>query len=132
LTRKSENKKTPSSTCKLASFIGVKLVGKPKKRDRNVSTVTYPMGGAYPQILTNSMQRYPQKCSERYEEKVQKQDAKKRSSITSETLDSTSLEPISPLATMSYINNVGRGGMEIEENLLMQLTFWLRFNNLNR
>jgi hypothetical protein len=39
--------------------------------------------------------------SERYEEKVQKQDAKKRSAITSETLNSTELDTVSGLATMS-------------------------------
>jgi hypothetical protein len=54
---------------------------------------------------------------EKYEEKVQKKEAEKRSAITPETLDSTELDTVTHLPTMCYTNNVGGCVMEIEVNL---------------
>jgi hypothetical protein len=53
---------------------------------------------------------------ERYEEKVEKKVAEKRSSVSAGTVDSTSVEAVTPLANIS-INKVARGVTEFEENL---------------
>jgi hypothetical protein len=100
----------------LLAVIGVKLVGRQKmgqKREYSYS----PDAGSLPADFQELYAAVSSKMFEKWEEKVQKKEAEKRSSITSGTLDSTSVEPITPLATMCYINNVGRGDMEIEQNL---------------
>jgi len=100
----------------LLAVIGVKLVGRQKmgqKREYSYS----PDGGSLPADFQELYAAVSSKMFEKWEEKVQKKEAEKRSSITSGTPDSTSVEPITPLATMCYINNVGRGDMEIEQNL---------------
>jgi len=48
---------------------------------------------------------------------VQKKEAEKRSSVTSETLDSTELDTVTHLPTMCYTNNVGGCVTKIEVNL---------------
>jgi hypothetical protein len=100
----------------LLAVIGVKLIGKRKMGQKREHTYL-PDGGSLPADFNELYAAVSSKMLEKYEEKVQKRDEKKRSSITPETLDSTSLDPIPPLASMSYINNVGRGGMEIKDNL---------------
>jgi hypothetical protein len=100
----------------LLAVIGVKLVGG-RKLDKKREYSYLPDGGSLPPDFNELYAAVSSKILERYEEKVQKRDEKKRSSITPGTLDSTSVEPIPPLASMSYINNVGRGGIEIEQNL---------------
>jgi hypothetical protein len=56
------------------------------------------------------------KMFEKWEEKVQKKEAEKRSTITPETLDNTSLDTVTPLTNISYINVAG-GVTETEGNL---------------
>jgi hypothetical protein len=76
----------------LLGFVGVKLVEKPK--DGTKREYSYlPDRGSLPADFNELYAAVSSKMSERYEEKVQKQDAKKRSAITSETLVSTSLRP---------------------------------------
>jgi hypothetical protein len=53
---------------------------------------------------------------DKWEEKVQKKEAEKRSAVTAGTVASTSLEPIPPLPNI-FIDKVARGGMGFEENL---------------
>jgi hypothetical protein len=84
----------------LLGFVGVKLVGKQKKGQKREYSYL-PDGGSLPADFNELYAAVSLKMSERYEEKVQKQDAKKRSAITSETLNSTDLDTVSGLATMS-------------------------------
>jgi len=74
----------------LLAFIGVKLV-KNRKMGQKREYSYLPDGGSLPADFNELYAAVSSKMSERYEEKVQKQDAKKRSAITSEMLVSTSL-----------------------------------------
>ena len=84
----------------LLGFVGVKLVGKQKKGQKREYSYL-PDGGSLPADFNELYAAVSSKMFERYEEKVQKQNAKKRSAITSETLDSTELETVSGLANIS-------------------------------
>jgi len=84
----------------LLGFLGVKLVGKQKKGQKREYSYL-PDGGSLPADFNELYAAVSSKMFERYEEKVQKQDAKKRSAITSETLDSTELDTVSGLANIS-------------------------------
>ena len=84
----------------LLGFLGVKLVGKQKKGQKREYSYL-PDGGSLPADFSELYAAVSSKMFERYEEKVQKQDAKKRSAITSETLDSTELNTVSGLANIS-------------------------------
>lgn len=84
----------------LLGFVGVKLVGKQKKGQKREYSYL-PDGGSLPADFNELYAAVSSKMFERYEEKVQKQDAKKRSAITSETLDSTELDTVSGLANIS-------------------------------
>ena len=74
----------------LLGFVGVKLV-KNRKMGQKREYSYLPDGGSLPADFNELYAAVSSKMSERYEEKVQKQDAKKRSAITSEMLVSTSL-----------------------------------------
>ncbi len=100
----------------LLAIIGVKLIGG-RKLDKKREYSYLPDGGSLPADFQELYAAVSSKMFEKWEEKVQKKDTKKRSSITSGTLDSTSLEPIPHLATISYINNGGGCGIEIEQDL---------------
>ena len=84
----------------LLGFLGVKLVGKQKKGQKREYSYLLD-GGSLPADFNELYAAVSSKMFERYEEKVQKQDAKKRSAITSETLDSTELDTVSGLANIS-------------------------------
>jgi Origin of replication binding protein len=84
----------------LLGFLGVKLVGKQKKGQKREYSYLAD-GGSLPADFSELYAAVSSKMFERYEEKVQKQDAKKRSAITSETLDSTELDTVSGLANIS-------------------------------
>jgi hypothetical protein len=99
----------------LLAVIGVKLIGDRKKGQKREYSYL-PDGGSLPPDFQELYAAVSSKMLERYEEKVENK-GKKRSSITSETLDSTGLDMVPALTTMCYINNVGRGGTKIEANL---------------
>jgi hypothetical protein len=100
----------------LLAFIGVKLVGRQKMGQKREYSYL-PDGGSLPADFQELYAAVSSKMFEKWEEKVQKKEAEKRSSVTSGTLASTSLEPITHLPTISYINNAGGCVMEIEEDL---------------
>jgi hypothetical protein len=79
----------------LLAVIGVKLIG--NRRNSEKREYSYlPDGGSLPVDFLELYAAVSSKMLERYEEKVEKQDAKKRSAVTAETLDSTSLELLHP------------------------------------
>jgi hypothetical protein len=78
----------------LLAVIGVKLVGTQKKGSKGFKReYSYLLdGGSLPVDFRELYAAVSSKMLERYEEKVQKRDAKKRSLLTSETLAITGLE----------------------------------------
>jgi len=100
----------------LLAFIGVKLVENRKKGQKREYSYL-PDGGSLPADFNELYAAVSSKMLEKYEEKVQKKEAEKRSAITSETFTSTELDTVPHLPTMCYINNVARCGTEIEQNL---------------
>ena len=100
----------------LLAFIGVKLVGRQKMGQKREYSYL-PDGGSLPADFQELYAAVSSKMFEKWEEKVQKKEAEKRSSVTSGTLASTSLEPITHLPTIYYINNAGGCVMEIEQDL---------------
>jgi hypothetical protein len=100
----------------LLAFIGVKLVGKQKKGQKREYSYL-PNGGSLPADFNELYAAVSSKMLEKYEEKVQKKEAEKRSSVTPETITSTELDTVTPLPTICYTNNVGGGDTEIEVNL---------------
>jgi hypothetical protein len=100
----------------LLAIIGVKLIGKQKKGQKREYSYL-PDGGSLPADFGELYAAVSSKMLEKYEEKVQKKEAEKRSAITSEILASTEVETVTPIPTMYYTNNVGRGVTEIEVNL---------------
>jgi hypothetical protein len=100
----------------LLAFIGVKLIGNRKKGQKREYSYL-PDGGSLPADFTKLYAAVSSKMFEKWEEKVQKKESEKRSSVTPETLDSTELDMVPHLPTMCYTNNVGRCGTKIEVNL---------------
>jgi hypothetical protein len=100
----------------LLGFLGVKLIKKQKMGQKREYRYL-PDGGSLPADFDELYAALSSKMLEKYEEKVQKKEAEKRSAITPEALVSTSVEPITHPPTMCYTNNVGRCVMEIEQNL---------------
>jgi hypothetical protein len=100
----------------LLAFIGVKLVGKQKKGQKREYSYL-PDGGSLPADFNELYAAVSSKMLEKYEEKVQKKEAEKRSAVTPETIDSTELDTVTHLPTMCYTNNVGRCVTQIEVNL---------------
>jgi hypothetical protein len=74
----------------LLAFIGVKLV-KNRKMGQKREYSYLPNGGSLPADFPELYAAVSSRMLKRYEEKVEKQDAKKRSSVTPRTLVSTSL-----------------------------------------
>lgn len=99
----------------LLAVIGVKLVGSRKNKQKREYTYL-PDGGSLPADFPELFAAVSSKMLERYEEKVEKNEAKKRSSVTPETIADNELDPIPPLTTMFLNNNVGEGGMENGKN----------------
>ena len=100
----------------LLGFLGVKLIKKQKMGQKREYRYL-PDGGSLPTDFDELYAALSSKMLEKYEEKVHKKEAEKRSAITPETLASTDVEPITHPPTMCYTNNVGRCVMEIEQNL---------------
>jgi hypothetical protein len=102
---------------RLLAVIGVKLVGKQQKSTGRRQYRYLPDGGSLPADFPELFAAVSSKMLERYEEKLEKNEAKKRSAVTSENHSSTDLDVVTPLTTMSLNNNVGEGVTEIEVNL---------------
>ena len=98
---------------RLLAVIGIKLIGKRKFKGKHEYSYL-PNGGSLPADFPELFAAVSSKMFERFEEKVEKNSAKKRSAVSPRTLDSTELDPIPPLTTESLNNNVGEGGMKIE------------------
>lgn len=98
----------------LLAHLGVKLVGRKTGQERQYSYK--PEGGSLPADFNELYAAVSSKMLQKWEEKVQKKDAEKCSSVSAEIVDSTNVEPIPPLPNILY-NNAARGGMEIKEDL---------------
>ena len=96
----------------LFAHLGLKLMGERKMGEKRQYSYK-PEGGSLPADFGELYAAVSSKMLEKWEEKVQKKEAEKRSAITSETLASTNVEPIPPLPNIS-IDKVARGGMEFE------------------
>lgn len=79
----------------LLAVIGVKLIGNLRKGEKRKYSYK-PEEGSLPADFGELYAAVSSKMLERYEEKVQKRDAKKRSSVTSESLAITGLERYHP------------------------------------
>jgi hypothetical protein len=79
----------------LLAVIGVKLIGNRKNSEKREYSYL-PDGGSLPVDFSELYAAVSSKMLERYEEKVEKQNAKKRSAVTAETLASSSLELLHP------------------------------------
>jgi hypothetical protein len=101
---------------RLLAVIGVKLVGKQKFKGKREYFYT-PDGGSLPADFPEFYAAVSFRMAQRYEEKVEKHDAKKRSAVTAEIIASIDVDPITPPTTMSLYNNDGRGVMESDKNL---------------
>ena len=99
----------------LLAHIGVKLV-KSQQRGQKRQYSYKPDCGSLPDDFNELYAAVSAKMFQKWEEKVEKKEAEKRSAITPETFDDTSLDTVTPLANISY-NNVARGVTEVEENL---------------
>jgi hypothetical protein len=103
----------------LLAHLGIKLIGERKKGEQRRYSYK-PECGSLPADFNELYAAVSAKMLQKWEEKVQKKEAEKRSTITPETLDNIDLEPIPPLTNFSY-NNVVGGGTETEENLEAQI-----------
>jgi hypothetical protein len=99
----------------LLAHLGFKLVGERKMGEKRQYSYK-PEGGSLPADFGELYAAVSSKMLNKWEEKVQKKEAEKRSAVTAGTVASTSLEPIPPLPNIS-IDKVARGGMGFEENL---------------
>ena len=99
----------------LIAHIGAKLV-KSQQRGQKRQYSYKPEGGSLPDDFNELYAAVSAKTLQKWEEKVQKKESEKRSAITPETLDETSLDSVTPLTNISY-SNVAMGGTETEENL---------------
>jgi hypothetical protein len=99
----------------LLAHLGLKLMGERKMGEKRQYSYK-PEGGSLPADFDELYAAVSSKMLEKWEEKVQKKEAEKRSAITSGTLASTNLEPIPPLPNIS-IDKVERGGMRFGDNL---------------
>ncbi len=99
----------------LLAHLGLKLMGERKMGEKRQYSYK-PEGGSLPPDFGELYAAVSSKMLEKWEEKVQKKEAEKRSAVTAGTVASTSVEPIPPLPNIS-IDKVARGGMEFEEDL---------------
>jgi hypothetical protein len=99
----------------LLAHLGLKLMGERKMGEKRQYSYK-PEGGSLPPDFGELYAAISSKMLEKWEEKVQKKEAEKRSAVTAGTVASTSIEPIPPLPNIS-IDKVARGGMEFEEDL---------------
>lgn len=101
----------------LAHLGGVKLVKAQTQKKGQSREYSYrPEGGSLPADFNELYAAVSSKMLQKWEEKVQKKESEKRSSVSAGTLDSTSVELVAPLPDIFY-NNAARGATEIEEDL---------------
>lgn len=101
----------------LAHLGGVKLVKAQTQRKGQPREYSYrPEGGSLPADFNELYAAVSSKMLQKWEEKVQKKEAEKRSSVSTGTVDSTSVELVAPLPNILY-NNAARGATEFEEDL---------------
>ena len=101
----------------LLAHLGVKLVKAQTQRKGQPREYNYrPEGGSLPADFNELYAAVSSKMLEKWEEKVQKKESEKRSSVSPETVDSTSVEVVAPLPNIS-IDKVARGATEFEEDL---------------
>jgi len=99
----------------LLAHLGIKLVKIHQKEGKRYYSYK-PDGGSLPADFKELYAAVSSKMLKRYEEKVEKKVAEKRSSVSAGTVDSTSVEALTPLTNIS-IDKVARGVTEFEENL---------------
>jgi hypothetical protein len=99
----------------LLAHLGIKLVKIYQKEGKRYYSYK-PQGGSLPADFGEIYAAVSSKMFEKWEEKVQKKEAEKRSAITAETLASTSVEALTPLPNIS-IDKVARGVTEFKEDL---------------
>src|SRR6476661_205456 len=99
----------------LLAHIGTKLVGSQRKGEKRQYSYK-PEGGSLPDDFNELYAAVSSKMLQKWEEKVEKKEAEKRSAITTETLANTGVELVTPLPNIS-IDKVARGVTEFEENL---------------
>jgi hypothetical protein len=97
----------------LLNHLGIKLVKAPQKKGQQREYSYRPDGGSLPEGFDRLYAAVSSKMLEKWQEKIDKKEAEKRSVITPETIGSTNIEAAAPLANILY-NNVGRGATEIE------------------
>jgi hypothetical protein len=101
----------------LLAHLGVKLVKAQTQRKGQPREYNYrPEGGSLPADFNELYAAVSSKMLEKWEEKVQKKESEKRSAVSPETVDSTSVEVVAPLPNIS-IDKVARGATEFEEDL---------------
>ena len=101
----------------LLAHLGVKLVKAQTQRKGQPREYNYrPEGGSLPADFNELYAAVSSKMLEKWEEKVQKKELEKRSSVSPETVDSTSVEAVAPLPNIS-IDKVARGATDFEEDL---------------
>ena len=101
----------------LAHLGGVKLVKAQTQKKGQSREYSYrPEGGSLPADFNELYAAVSSKMLQKWEEKVQKKESEKRSSVSAGTVDSTSVELVAPLPDILY-NNAARGATEIEEDL---------------
>ncbi|MEG3923090.1 hypothetical protein QUA07_28845 [Microcoleus sp. T3_A4] len=101
----------------LAHLGGVKLVKAQTQKKGQQREYRYrPEGGSLPADFNELYAAVSSKMLQKWEEKVQKKESEKRSSVSAGTVDSTSVELVAPLPDILY-NNAARGATEIEEDL---------------
>jgi len=99
----------------LLAHLGIKLVKIHQKEGKRYYSYK-PDGGSLPADFKELYAAVSSKMLERYEEKVEKKVTEKRSSVSAGTVDSTSVEAVTPLTNIS-IDKVARGVTKFEENL---------------
>ncbi|MEG4589702.1 hypothetical protein QUA54_31475 [Microcoleus sp. MOSTC5] len=96
----------------LLSHLGIKLIGNQRKGQQREYSYR-PEGGSLPEGFNRLYAAVSSKMLEKWQEKIDKKEAEKRLEITPQTIDSTSVEAVTPLPNILY-SNVGRGATEIE------------------
>ena len=99
------------------AHVGVKLVKAKNQIKGQARQYSYkPEGGSLPADFEELYAAVSSKMFQKWEEKVEKKELEKRSSVSAETLDSTNVELVAPLPNILY-NNTTRGATEIKEDL---------------
>ena len=99
----------------LFTHLGIKLMGSQQKGEKRQYSYK-PDGGSLPADFTELYAAVSSKMLQKWEEKVEKKEAEKRSAITAKVLATTSVEVVTPLPIIS-INKVGGGVTRFSDSL---------------